>query len=230
MHWTDTLDTTLDECVLTPLAEHDDLSFHVKWLEDITDEELSEVERLLKSAYQSDPPSSMWDYFLENIEDEVTCLFFTLKDKNTGQMIGTHSIGEAAWGGEYWDEHAHLVHQETPIAGMALTIDRAYRRRGLGYALWKLSTDWAKERTSIAALFGDTNSRRALEMYMKHGAWFLQSDLDKLYERYNVQTTLELLDTTKDLERLDLDYVLRYLWAFQPEQCQPLADLGYKAQ
>jgi len=206
--------------------ENTDLYLQAEWLANVAPSDVAQLEPLMKHAYTT---PSMWNYYQEIIEDKrCNILLFTLRVKETNEIIATRSVGEAAWGKEYWDEHAPLIGQPVPLAGMAFTVKEAYRKKGIGRVFWQETMSWIKQHTKIKALFGDTNSRRAIEMYLKRGAWFHAADMQLASEFYQAGNIIDLLQKTESLERLHLKLVNRYVWPFSVEVQDKLISLGYK--
>jgi GNAT superfamily N-acetyltransferase len=224
MSWVDQSSSALLRHAVTPTAD-ERLNLHVQWLATISPEDVAQLRHLMENAYST---PSMWHYYRDVISGKDAILLFTLRLRNTEEIIATRSVGEAPWGDEYWNRHAPFVGQDVPIGEMAVTVKREYRGQAVGKLLWQETTDWLRRYSGIGVVFGDTNSRRAIDMYRKRGAWFFENDVKALCDFYQVKDMSALLVKTTSLERLNTDYVLRYAWPFSDAYHISLQALGYR--
>lgn len=184
----------------------------VKWLRDLTADELAQIEDILRHAYNS---RSMWEIFQANYEAGQDMLVFNLRDRDeAGRIVATRSAGDVPWGNESWRDIASLCGVDVIAGGASLSVARGYRDRRLGGLIWQVSTDWLREHSGLPALFGSSISRHAVAMYKKRGAYFVADDVRAACDFYEAVHFDDFLGKTADLECFERDCSLRYVWPF----------------
>lgn len=200
------------------------LTMRVQWTKDLDEFELLTVKSLLDEAYTK---RSMWPYFSRCKDETLHRLVFTLHHKDNG-VVSTRSIGEVLPEDNYWeDEVIKAVGYNSPVAGGSYTTKRSERGHGYGALIFKSSTAWMINHAKAPVIFGDTVSRKALEIYIKSGAFMKQDDIDKLCARYDARDLDDVLYKTKQLEEIDWDYGVNYAWCFDKKYQSILNDHGY---
>ena len=197
----------------------------VQWQSDMSESMLSKVKVLLDDAYSN---RSMWPYFQRNGVHKNKRLVFTLIDKNE-EILATRSIGETIAEDNYWDiECAQAVHQDPPVAGGSLTVKRSHRGRGLGNALLEESTDWIKQHSDLKAIFGDTVSCMALEIYRRKGAFININCIERLCRQYDCQSLFDFFANNQSLEQLPPELGVNYVWCLDSRVVGILDEFGYQ--
>ncbi len=211
MSWVENTDHVLKQNTLYPVEKGYILS--VRWQRDIPANELSQIKILLDNAYSG---RSMWPYFARNRDNVPHRLIFNLFDEK-GTLVATRSIGEVLPEDSYWEGPCiAFTEQSSPIGGGSFTVKRTHRGQGLGELLWQSSTDWMKEHAKIEAIFGDSVSRKALQMYQKKGALFYLPEIEELCAHYQVSSLQEFFDTQPDLEEIPSELGVSYIWCLNP--------------